>query len=132
MRKTRGISFVLACMAVILCLTLPSWLQTGKTALASSVFGESSLVASGANLGSYGQSTAARKLVRTSDGYLHCVYEGSDGANTQIYCAHSADGGVTWLREPITSDSHNQFNPSIAVDAGDDLHVVWDGKHAGS
>ena len=69
---------------------------------------------------------APRKLARTSDGVLHCVYSRSDGSYSQIYHSYSTDGGETWTEEPITDAPYRHGNPSIAVDSKDYIHVAWD------
>lgn len=68
---------------------------------------------------------SARKLARTSDGVLHCVYRRLDGSYFQIYHAYSTNGGQTWSEEQITTASRNHSCPSIAVDSNDHIHVVW-------
>lgn len=90
-------------------------------------FGSVSMVAEG-----YLDISPARKLARTSDGVLHCVYNRTDGGVSQIYHAYSIDNGETWSEEALTSENYNQTNPSIAVDSNDYLHVVWAGCHSDS
>jgi len=68
-----------------------------------------------------------RKLARTSDGILWCVYLRWDGSHYQVYAAYSADDGETWTEEQVTNASDNQYCPSIAIDSNDDIHVVWSG-----
>lgn len=76
----------------------------------------------------------SRKLARASNGDLHCVYSRADGSYTQIYHAKSTDQGQNWTEDKISSDSEstnkNQYTPSLAVDSGDNLHVVWYGYTA--
>ncbi len=67
-----------------------------------------------------------RKLAVTSDGRLHTVYHRLDPAGVvQIFHAESADGGETWVEEPITSGGGNKSFPALAVDSLDVLHLVW-------
>ena len=73
-----------------------------------------------------------RKLARTSDGTLHCVYHRKEGAYKQIFHSWSTDNGTTWTEEQITSENYDQLYPAIAVDSNDHLHVVWQGCHSGS
>ena len=75
---------------------------------------------------------AQRKITRTSDGVLHCVYNRSNGGYSQIYHSYSLDNGETWDEEQLTSESYNQTLPSIATDSHDYLHVVWQGCYADS
>jgi len=73
-----------------------------------------------------------QKLARKSNGDLWCVYYRSDGTYSQIYASYSTDGGETWTEEQVCSGSDNQYNPSIAIDSSDNIHVVWYGKGWGS
>jgi len=80
--------------------------------------------------GGYDQSLAAssqRKLARTSDGTLWCVYSRSDGTYYQIYASYSKDGGKTWIEEQVSYGTDTQDRPGIAVDSEDNIHVVWRG-----
>ena len=49
-----------------------------------------------------------RKLVRGSDGVLHCVYLRSDGSRNQVYYAYSSDDGDNWTEEAITAPFFKQ------------------------
>lgn len=72
-----------------------------------------------------------RKVVRTSDGNLHCVYTNyyQAGIIYNVFCASSYDGnGALWTTQALTTgNSYHQYFPSIAVDSKDNLHVVWQG-----
>ena len=77
-----------------------------------------------------------RKLVRTSDGTLYCVYIKQLNGYYQIYVKKSVDNGETWTDETRIStypgmENYYQICPSIAVDSQDRLHVVWYGKATG-
>jgi hypothetical protein len=68
-----------------------------------------------------------RKLVRTSNGNLHCVYHNFNGGSTYtISYANSVDNGETWTETPLVTDELQKF-PAIAVDSNEHLHVVWHG-----
>jgi len=86
--------------------------------------GSVSVVATGVELPK-GLGAYQRKLARTSNGDLHCVYRRSDGSHFQIWYACSSDGGKTWTEEQITTANHNHYEPTIAVDSKDYIHVVW-------
>ncbi|MBW2647968.1 MAG: exo-alpha-sialidase [Deltaproteobacteria bacterium] len=80
--------------------------------------------------------TTQRKLVRTSDGTLYCVYMKKLGGYYQIYVKKSVDNGKTWTDETRIStylgmESYDQRYPCIAVDGQDRLHVVWQGRATG-
>jgi archaellum component FlaF (FlaF/FlaG flagellin family) len=71
-----------------------------------------------------------RKLARTSNGTLCCVFHAVPPGNTKynIYCAESYDNGQTWTKTLLINDSSfNQYNPSIAIDGNDYTYVVWQG-----
>jgi len=55
-------------------------------------------------------------------------------AQTQIRYTASTNGGATWSAPYNISRNiaYNQQYPSIAVDNGNNIHVVWQGLHAGS
>jgi len=72
------------------------------------------------------QYNTQRKIVRTSDGYLHRVYTKFDGSHYRIYYAKSTDGGSTWTETDLSEDdSHDFIDPSIAVDSNDNIWVVY-------
>ena len=70
-----------------------------------------------------------RNLAVASDGKLWAVYsKKSAGVNYhQIYAAFSSDDGQTWTEERVTFgyDNKHHFFPAIAVDAFDNLHIVY-------
>jgi len=81
--------------------------------------------------------SVARKLARTSNGDLHCVWADQRSGleeTQQIYYAKSTNGGETWQETALTSEEsdHHQIGPSIAVDSNDHIHVFWYGRHSGS
>src|SRR4030043_377961 len=51
--------------------------------------------------------------------------------NYQIYFKKSDDGGVTWTRKKLTSNSSVSLCPAIAVD-GSNIYVVWYDYRLGS
>lgn len=75
-----------------------------------------------------------RKIVRTSNGTFYTVYERSVSGHydcglikdCKVYLASSTNNGVNWTETEITSDK-DQFNPSIAVDSQNNLHIAWQG-----
>jgi len=79
---------------------------------------------------------AQRKIVRTSNGTLYVVYRKQLSGYYQIYVAKSTDNGATWTDETRIStytgmESYDQYDPSIAVDSNNYLHVVWHGCATG-
>jgi len=72
------------------------------------------------------QYNSQRKLVRTSDNYLHRVYTKYDGSNYRVYYAKSTDGGSTWTETVLTEPGVDCKNPAIATDSEDNLWVVYE------
>jgi hypothetical protein len=58
---------------------------------------------------------------------VHVVWDGKNGSNiNQIY--YRKFNGSTWsTKTGITNESYRQYRPSIAIDGGDNIHVVWNG-----
>lgn len=71
--------------------------------------------------------TNGRKLARKSNGDLWCVYfyYSDTAGDYQVYASYSTDGGLTWTEEQVSDDSEGAYNPSIAIDSNDHIHVVW-------
>jgi hypothetical protein len=83
-----------------------------------------SIIKSGGNSEGNGQ----RKLVKDSNGVLHCVYSRIANGRNNIFHSYSSNG-TTWTEEAITNDdTYWQEYPSIAIDSSNNLHVVWHGK----
>jgi hypothetical protein len=80
-----------------------------------------------------GKYAAIRRLIRSPDGTLYCVYHRSRGGANQINISSSTDNGATWTRQKITPDSTypNQY-PSICTDTLGNLWVFWDGTWSAS
>lgn len=68
-----------------------------------------------------------RKLARTSDGTLHCVYFRLEGSYHRIYYSYSTNEGITWTEEPepLSPPSQDCRHPCVAVDQDDNIHVAW-------
>ena len=70
-----------------------------------------------------------RNIAAASDGKLWAVYSKKPaGVNyQQIYAAYSSDGGQTWTEERVTFgyDTKHHFFPALAIDAFDNLHIVY-------
>jgi hypothetical protein len=70
-------------------------------------------------------------LVRTSTGALYCVYFKKLSNNWAVYVRDSVDNGSTWVNETLLSPSgYDNYFPSMAVDSGSNIHVVWEGSSA--
>lgn len=63
-----------------------------------------------------------RRIVRDTSNNIHVVYFNAG----EIYYIKSTDSGKTWSAPAnISSTGANSVYPSIAVDSGNNLHVVW-------
>jgi len=82
-------------------------------------------------IGGITQYNSQRKLVRTSDNYLHRVYTKYDGSNCRVYYAKSTDGGSTWTESVLTEPGVDCKNPAIATDSEDNLWVVYEKYNGG-
>ncbi len=61
-----------------------------------------------------------------STGGLHVVWEDEAPGNSEIYYKRSPDGGATWsTSKRLTWNEGMSWNPAVAVDSLDNLHVVW-------
>jgi hypothetical protein len=63
--------------------------------------------------------------VDSGDG-IHVVWHDMNPGNWEIFYKKSTDGGISWsglIR--LTWNSDNSFLPSIAVDSGSGVHIVW-------
>lgn len=69
--------------------------------------------------------SAARKLVRLSNGTLYCCFV----ENQDVHVAWSDDAGVNWNDIEIYG-ARASIYPSIAVDSNDRVHFVWQGYSA--
>lgn len=71
-----------------------------------------------------------RKLVRTSDGTLWCVYEFWNAGMYEVRASYSTDEGLTWTEEIVVvpAGGHDEdycYHPALAVDSQDRLHLVY-------
>ena len=67
-----------------------------------------------------------------SSNNIHIVWNGCSPASpnyAQIRYAKSIDRGNTWnIPVNITSEYYAQYNPSIAIDSSNNIHIVWYGN----
>ena len=69
----------------------------------------------------YGQS-----VVVATTGRLYAAYTYSVSGKSRVVCAYSDDNGETWTQEAVSTDTtRGQSTPAIAIDANDDVHMVW-------
>ncbi len=62
-----------------------------------------------------------------SNGSIHMVWQDDTPGNSEIYYKRSTDGGATWTwATRLTWTAGASYNPAIAIDSADNIHVVWD------
>jgi len=72
-----------------------------------------------------GSSWDAAIAVDSSDN-LHVFWADSNPGNYELYYKKSTDGGVTWsTNKRLTWTPGDSFEPAIAIDPSDHLHVAW-------
>jgi len=79
------------------------------------------------------EQSAYSSLAVDSKNTLHLIWRDYTPGNYEIYYKNSADGGVTWspaLR--LTRTSGASMNPTMAIDSGDTIHIVWDDNTPGN
>jgi hypothetical protein len=59
-------------------------------------------------------------------GTIHVVWFDYRDGNDEIYYKHSANSGLTWSTDlRLTSNSEISWDPRIAIDQNNNLHVTW-------
>jgi len=57
---------------------------------------------------------------------IHVVWFDDTPGNSEIYYKKSTNGGASWsVNQRLTWNSGYSSDPSIALDSGDSIHVVW-------
>lgn len=84
------------------------------------------LVHAAATINTSGYS-AMRSLARGSTGRLWCCYKRDVAGLRHAFVAYSDDEGATWNEEQVSTIGSNLlYQPAIAVDPSDNVHVVYD------
>jgi hypothetical protein len=62
----------------------------------------------------------------TTNNRIHVVWEDGTPGNVEIYHKKSMDGGATWSpTRRLTWTSGDSYEPAIAIDSNNKIHVVW-------
>jgi hypothetical protein len=56
---------------------------------------------------------------------IHVVWYDHTPGNAEIYYKRSTNGGITWGCKRLSWTSDNSYEPEIAVDTSNRIHVVW-------
>jgi hypothetical protein len=67
----------------------------------------------------------APKVATDSSNNIHVVWMDNSPGTWEIYYKKSTNGGTSWTTKRITWNSGISLYPEIAVDSGDNIHVVW-------
>lgn len=63
---------------------------------------------------------------------LHVIWSDDTPGNSEIFYKQSQDGGATWSKLiRLTWNSGQSYDPSLAVDSNDTLHLVWEDNSSG-
>jgi hypothetical protein len=60
-----------------------------------------------------------------SNNHIHIVWFGYATGNGEIYYKKSTDGGKSWTTKRLTYNSGSSYNPVIATDSNNHIHVAW-------
>jgi hypothetical protein len=66
------------------------------------------------------------KIAIDTNNHIHLIWEESISSNSEVFFKKSTNGGSTWIgtkRLSWTPDLSR--DPVIAVDSGDDIHILW-------
>jgi len=63
---------------------------------------------------------------------IHIVYEDRSPGNYEVYFKRSSNGGSTWITKRLTWSSGNSYNPVVAVDLSNHIHIVWQDNALGN
>jgi BNR repeat-containing family member len=64
---------------------------------------------------------------------VHVVWSDYTPGNAEIYYKKSGDGGASWgSTKRLTWTSGDCYEPAIAIDSNDTIHVVWDSDAPGN
>ena len=65
-------------------------------------------------------------IATDSNNNIHIVWQDGIPINYEIYYKKSTNGGATWTTSRrLTWSSNYSQKPAIAIDSGDNIHVVW-------
>jgi hypothetical protein len=77
-------------------------------------------------------SSGCPAITRGTTNTIHVVWQDDTPGDNEIYCRKSTDGGSTWSSaKRLTWNSGDSYDPAIARDSGNGIHVVWNDETTG-
>ena len=67
-----------------------------------------------------------------SSNHIHLVWYDETPGNREIYYKKSTTGGDTWTTKRLTYNSGRSYNPVIALDSNNHIHLVWNDETPGN
>jgi hypothetical protein len=64
-------------------------------------------------------------IAADSNNYIHVVWGDETPGNSEIFYKKSTDGGTTWTTKRLTWNNGHSYDPNIAIDSNNYIHVVW-------
>ena len=78
-------------------------------------------------------SSYVKDLAVDSNDYIHVVWEDDTPGDSEIYFKKSTDGGASWMTKRLTYNAGYSYDPAVAIDTNDHIHIVWsDGSLGGN
>jgi hypothetical protein len=65
------------------------------------------------------------KIATDSSNNIHVVWYDYAPGNYEIFYKKSTDGGANWITKRLTWNPAHSYNPSLAVDSNNHIHVAW-------
>ena len=66
------------------------------------------------------------EIALSPSGHIHVVWYDKTPGNDEIFHKKSTDGGSTWTSaKRLSWSSGRSYDPTVAVDSGNNIHVVW-------
>ena len=69
--------------------------------------------------------SAGPDIAIDSNNHIHVVWHDYTPGNYEIFYKKSTDGGATWTLTRLTWNSSLSYNPAVAVDSNNHIHVVY-------
>jgi hypothetical protein len=63
---------------------------------------------------------------------IHVVWFDDSSGNYEIYYKKSTNGGASWITKRLIWNSGHSWYPDMAIDSGDNIHVVWEDSTPGN